>query len=99
LTAVAVIAPIAEVDSMTRTRVRFRTLTPDEACGYWASGEPADKAGAYAIQGIGGAFIAEISGSYSGVVGLPLVETLALLARVGVRPPALCASPTPAQTS
>ncbi len=88
-TAVAVATPAMEAGSMTRTRVRFRAITSGEAQAYWASGEPADKAGAYAIQGIGGAFVAEICGSYSGVVGLPLVETLALLARLGVHPPVL----------
>ena len=50
---------------------------------YLATGEPLDKAGAYAVQGAGGAFVAEVRGSISNVVGLPLVETLALLARLG----------------
>ena len=61
------------------SRVRFRPIAPAEARDYWASGEPADKAGGYAIQGRGGAFVERLEGSYSGVVGLPLFETLDLL--------------------
>jgi septum formation protein len=66
------------------TKVRFREISPDEACAYWQSGEPQDKAGAYAVQGIGGIFVQNISGSYSGVVGLPVFETAALLANAGL---------------
>jgi len=51
---------------------------------YWASGEPQGKAGGYAIQGLGGAFVRKVSGSYSSVVGLPLVETVELFNRMGV---------------
>jgi septum formation protein len=51
---------------------------------YWQTGEPADKAGAYAIQGLGSLFIASIKGSYSGVMGLPLFETAELLAKQGI---------------
>ena len=58
---------------------RFRPIDPAAARAYWASGEPADKAGGYAIQGRGGAFVERLEGSYSGVVGLPLFETLDLL--------------------
>lgn len=61
------------------TRVWFRPLTLAECKWYWASGEPADKAGGYAIQGLGSRFIERIDGSYSNVVGLPLVETERLL--------------------
>ncbi len=61
------------------TRVRFRELTEDEIARYIASGEPSDKAGAYAIQGLGVCFVAGIEGSYTNVVGLPLCRlTLAL---------------------
>jgi septum formation protein len=66
------------------TRVRFGEITPEMAARYWASGEPADKAGAYGIQGLGAQFVKEIGGSYSGVVGLPLFETTELLLRFGI---------------
>lgn len=61
------------------TDVEFLPLTPSQMQTYWDSGEPIGKAGGYAIQGLGAAFIPRIQGSYSNVVGLPLVETLALL--------------------
>ncbi|MCD6061829.1 MAG: maf [Moraxellaceae bacterium] len=67
------------------TTVRFRDISPAEMEAYWASGEPADKAGGYAIQGLGAVFVAGIDGSYSNVVGLPLAETAALLAQFGIR--------------
>jgi septum formation protein len=66
------------------TAVSFRIIEPDEAAAYWAGGEPRDKAGAYAIQGQGALFVERLTGSYSGVVGLPLFETAALLAQEGV---------------
>ncbi len=66
------------------TQVSFGTISADEATAYWDSGEPADKAGAYAIQGYAARWVREIRGSYSGVVGLPLYETVQLLARFGV---------------
>jgi septum formation protein len=71
--------------ALSTTDVRFREISPDEALAYWQSGEPVDKAGAYAIQGRGGVFVAEIDGSYSGVVGLPVFETVKLLEEAGVR--------------
>ena len=67
-----------------RTIVSFRNISPAEAKAYWATGEPADKAGAYGIQGMGGMFVSHIEGSYTNVVGLPLFETLQLLASVGI---------------
>ncbi len=67
------------------TEVTFRTLTEGEIAAYWHSGEPADKAGSYAIQGLGGVFVESITGSFSGVVGLPLFETAELLSRQGIR--------------
>lgn len=73
------------VDS-TCTEVHFGRITRAEAEAYWDSGEPADKAGAYAIQGLAGRWVREIRGSYSGVVGLPLYETMQLLRRVGIEP-------------
>ena len=61
------------------TQVVFGPLTATQIDDYWATGEPADKAGAYGIQGIGGQFVKSIKGSYSAVVGLPLYETVQLL--------------------
>jgi septum formation protein len=66
------------------TDVTFRPLTEQEMLAYWHSGEPVDKAGSYAIQGMGGIFVASIKGSFSGVVGLPLFETAELLAKQGI---------------
>ena len=66
------------------SQVRFRAISDDEAQRYWASGEPADKAGGYAIQGLGAVFVTGLSGSYSAVVGLPLSETADLLGQFGV---------------
>jgi septum formation protein len=65
--------------------VTFRAIDPDERRRYWASGEPAGKAGGYAIQGLGAVFVARLEGSFSGVMGLPLFETAALLDAAGVR--------------
>lgn len=70
--------------ALSNTLVTFRPISVQEIEFYWRTGEPADKAGAYAIQGLGGAFVASIQGSYSGVVGLPLFETAALLAKQGI---------------
>jgi septum formation protein len=70
---------------MSVSDVGFRKLTAAEIRRYVATGEPNDKAGAYAIQGVAAAFITRLSGSYSGVMGLPLAETATLLARVGIR--------------
>lgn len=67
------------------SRVTFRTLSLSECEAYWDTGEPADKAGAYAIQGLGAAFITHLEGSYSGVMGLPLFETAELLQESGIR--------------
>lgn len=66
------------------TRVRFRAIEPWEAQAYGRTGEGADKAGGYGIQGIGGIFAESIQGSYSAVVGLPLAETERLLREFGV---------------
>jgi septum formation protein len=83
-TAVAVVADGLERVQLSRTEVDFRPLEAAEILAYWQSGEPADKAGAYAIQGLGALFISGIRGSYSGVMGLPLFETAQLLARFGL---------------
>lgn len=66
------------------SRVRLRTLSENERIAYWATGEPADKAGSYAIQGLGASFVSEIQGSHSGIMGLPLFETAELLALFGI---------------
>jgi len=60
---------------LSESRVWFRRIDEWEREAYWASGEPADKAGAYAIQGLGAMFVERLEGSYSGVMGLPLFET------------------------
>jgi len=65
--------------------VEFATLTDDMIRAYWDSGEPQGKAGSYAIQGLGAVFVSEISGSYTGVMGLPLFETAELLRYHGIR--------------
>lgn len=67
-------------------QVRFRHLSAQEIARYVATKEPLDKAGAYGIQGEGGALVAAVEGSYTTIVGLPLEETLRLLGLVGVRP-------------
>jgi septum formation protein len=73
----------ATYTAVSQTDVYFREISRDEALAYWQSGEPRDKAGAYAIQGTGGAFVERIEGSYTGVVGLPVFETAALLRKAG----------------
>jgi len=84
LTAVAIVSDDERVIS-SETRVFFRAITEYEAECYWQTGEPADKAGGYAIQGLGAAFIERIDGSYSGVMGLPLFETGTLLEEFGIQ--------------
>jgi septum formation protein len=64
--------------------VRFRNITCEECAAYWESGEPRDKAGGYAIQGYGAVFIESLIGSYSGVMGLPLFETVELLREAAI---------------
>jgi septum formation protein len=84
LTAVA-LALAGEVNHrLSRSVVRFRHLSLAEAVAYWRTGEPQDKAGGYAVQGHGAVFVEHLSGSYSGVMGLPLFETAELLAAAGV---------------
>ena len=70
--------------ALSRSLVHMRAFTPVGAAAYWATGEGHDKAGAYAIQGIAGQLIERLEGSYSGVVGLPLAETAALLREAGL---------------
>ena len=73
-------------EALSRSRVRFAPLSTAEIAAYVATGEPLDKAGAYAVQGRAATFIERISGSYSGVMGLPLFETVALLRAAGTLP-------------
>ncbi|WP_311567737.1 Maf family protein [Photobacterium arenosum] len=79
MTAVTVATQARQRTELVVTDVWFRSLTSQDIQDYWQSGEPKDKAGSYAIQGIGGKFIARIEGSYHAVVGLPLLETDALI--------------------
>jgi septum formation protein len=69
---------------MSTTEVVFRELAKQECLSYWETGEPGDKAGGYAIQGLGAVFVSSIVGSYSGVVGLPIEQTSLLLRKFGV---------------
>lgn len=84
LTAVAVAVDNDVKQVLTTSFVTFAPLTEDEIKRYVETGEPMDKAGAYAVQGIAAKFIAKLSGSYSGVMGLPLYETANLLRQCGV---------------
>ena len=85
LTAVALVGD-REESRLSVSHVRFRPVGSAEAAAYWDTGEPADKAGGYAVQGIGALFVEQLTGSYSGVMGLPLYETAELLRRAGVDP-------------
>ncbi len=76
-----------EIESrISESRVTFREIAIDEAMAYWKSGEPADKAGGYGIQGLGALLITRIEGSFSGIMGLPLFETTQLLMQAGIDP-------------
>jgi septum formation protein len=79
-TAVAVLHAGGAAARVSSSSVSLRELTPAEIDWYWRTGEPADKAGGYAVQGRAAAFIRHIAGSYSGIMGLPLYETWELLA-------------------
>lgn len=85
-TAVTLITPSGkERQKLVESRVRFKRLSREEIESYLASGEWRGKAGGYAIQGFAGTFIAKLTGSYSNIVGLPLYETVSLLAGEGYR--------------
>lgn len=84
LTAVALVTGEQQLQALVKTQVSFKVLSQAEIDWYWHTGEPVDKAGAYAIQGIGGQFVLHIKGSYSAVVGLPLYETRQLLSELGM---------------
>ena len=83
-TAVSLVSGNRSASRLSVTGVSFREIKLKEAQAYWETGEPHGKAGAYAIQGLGAVFIEQISGSYSGVMGLPLYETAQLLAEFGI---------------
>jgi septum formation protein len=85
LTAVAVQKGRQRVAAVSASWVRFAAMTPAQIKAYVATGEPMGKAGAYGVQGRAAAHIEQIRGSYSGIMGLPLFETAALLRSVGVR--------------
>ena len=84
LSAVSVMNKKERKSAFSDTQVEFRNISEIEAEHYWQTGEPADKAGAYAIQGFGAVFVRSITGSYSGVMGLPLFEVAMLLNDFGV---------------
>ena len=84
LTGVALLYRERERVVRVESEVSFRAISPAEARAYWASGEPRDKAGGYALQGLGGIFVSRLAGSYSAVIGLPVFETAALLREIGI---------------
>ncbi len=84
LSAVALMTATQKAVKVNVSTVTFRSIAPAEMAAYWATGEPADKAGGYAIQGRAAVFVERLEGSYSGVMGLPLYETAELLGRFGI---------------
>jgi septum formation protein len=85
LSAVAICSSGRTEQALSTSRVWFRAMSDEEIRRYVATGEPMDKAGAYAIQGRAAMFVQHMEGSYSGIMGLPLAETAALLERAGVQ--------------
>jgi septum formation protein len=85
LSGIALYGPRGMVSAVGRATVRFRAFDEDEARAYVATGEPMDKAGAYGIQGMGGALVEGIEGDYYTVVGFPVATFIELLARAGWR--------------
>jgi len=84
LTAVALCTAHGTAARLCCSEVTFRRIDAAEGSDYWQTGEPAGKAGAYAIQGLGAIFVQDLRGSYSGVMGLPIFETAALLQDAGI---------------
>lgn len=84
LTAVVLLRGEDIFRALSRSEVSFRDIDAVEAGRYWDCGEPRDKAGSYAIQGLGGIFVKHIRGSFSGIVGLPVFETASLLGKAGI---------------
>lgn len=87
MTAFVVLGAEHQVERLVTSTVRFKPLSEAQVGAYLASGEPADKAGAYAIQGQGRALVADMQGSYTNVVGLPMDEILACLQALGIQTP------------
>ena len=85
-TSVAIVTQDKSVIMTSSSQVEFKTLDAQEIDSYLASGEADDKAGAYAIQGVAAQFVKNINGSFSGVMGLPLYETVELLKQCGITP-------------
>lgn len=85
LTAVALVGTHGVGERLSSSRVCFRKISAEECAAYWETGEPRDKAGGYAIQGLGAVFVESLTGSYSAVMGLPLFETGELLRLAGVK--------------
>ncbi|PKO62861.1 MAG: septum formation inhibitor Maf [Betaproteobacteria bacterium HGW-Betaproteobacteria-18] len=85
LTAVAVGTAQARQQAVSISRVNFAPMTPEQVRAYVATGEPMGKAGAYAVQGRAAAYISRLSGSYSGIMGLPMFETAQLLQAFGLK--------------
>lgn len=85
ITGVAVISTLGEDVISVCSEVSFNKVSPQMCKDYWLSGEPKDKAGGYAIQGLGAVFVKYLQGSYSSVVGLPLYETAKLLRKHGIK--------------
>ncbi len=84
ITAVCLLKEGQTFAKLSRTEVKFGVIKPAQMDQYWQTGEPFDKAGAYAIQGFASAWVQQINGSYSNVVGLPLYEVNELLANAGL---------------
>ena len=89
MSAVSIVSPGREVQALSVSQVTFAELTDAQIAAYVATGEPMGKAGGYAIQGGAEMFITRLSGSYSGVMGLPLYETACLLREMGLEPVAI----------
>lgn len=87
LTSISVVTALGQRSCTVSSQVEFMSLSKAQCEAYCQTGEPMDKAGAYAIQGLAGIFVRRLSGSYSAVVGLPLFETAELLSAAGVQIP------------
>ncbi len=85
MTGIALVAEDQALSRVSISRVTFRDTTPAEREAYWATGEPADKAGGYAVQGMAAVFIERIEGSYSGIMGLSLYELCDMLAQFRIK--------------